>query len=85
MQINSDSGTGRSLNLVTNSYTNVLLPFLALEFDVINVFDLTYFKKSNKNEFYTMGLDFTGKDFLILYDANSFLNDPNIFELFYQS
>ena len=85
LQIRSNNGNNRTLNIVKNSYTDVLIPFLALEFDSINIFDIDYYRHDKGMMFYMAGLDFTGKDFLILYDSNSLINDNKIYEIGYQS
>ncbi len=73
---NPDAAGGRLL-LIRDSYADSLAPFLAEEFQEVHLFDLRYNNTSLKQYVADNGID----QVLVLYSANNFNTDKNLFKL----
>ena len=73
---NPDAAGGRLL-VIRDSYSDSLAPFLAEEFQEVHLFDLRYNNKSLKQYVADNGID----QVLVLYSANNFNTDENLFKL----
>ena len=76
--IYNPEGTGNLL-VIRDSYADSLAPFLALDYQQIHLFDLRYSNMSLKQYVATYGID----QVLVLYSANNFGTDINLFKLGY--
>ena len=73
---NPDGANGKLL-VIRDSYSDSLAPFLAEEFREVHLFDLRYNNKSLKQYVADNGID----QVLVLYSANNFNTDENLFKL----
>ena len=73
---NPDAASGKLL-VIRDSYADSLAPFLAEEFQEVHLFDLRYNNKSLKQYVADNGID----QVLVLYSANNFNTDENLFKL----
>lgn len=73
---NPDAENGKLL-VVRDSYSDSLAPFLAEEFQEVHLFDLRYNNLSLKQYAADNGID----QVLVLYSANNFNTDRNLFKL----
>ncbi|NEW09703.1 hypothetical protein GK047_27630 [Paenibacillus sp. SYP-B3998] len=74
VKITTGNPEGRKLLVVKDSYANCFIPFLAPHFSEIYVVDLRYYEK-NLN---TLLFDNQINDMLLLYNVNTFFEDPSI-------
>ena len=72
---NPDADTDRALALIKDSYANSLVPFLALHYKTIYIFDTRYYKKG-PSSFILAHPDIT--EVLLLYNMNTLDNDTGI-------
>ncbi len=75
--IQNPDAQGGKLLVVRDSYSDSLAPFLAEEFREIHLFDLRYNNMSLKQYVADNGIDRV----LVLYSANNFNTDQNLFKL----
>lgn len=73
---NPDAANGKLL-VVRDSYSDSLAPFLAEEFQEVHLYDLRYNNVSLKKYAAENGID----QVLVLYSANNFNTDKNLFKL----
>ena len=73
---NPDAANGRLL-VIRDSYSDSLAPFLAEEFQEVHLFDLRYNNMSLKQYVADNEID----QVLVLYSANNFNTDTNLFKL----
>jgi len=74
VQIKTASPNGKKLLVVKDSYANSFIPFLIQHFSEIDVVDLRYFEEDlasfvNEHDIH---------DMVLLYNANTFFEDPSI-------
>ncbi|MFO1445046.1 hypothetical protein KDN24_17965 [Bacillus sp. Bva_UNVM-123] len=74
IQIKTANTSGRKLLVVKDSYANSLIPFLLNHFSEINVVDLRYYEEDLVTFVNEHGI----QDMLLLYNANTFFEDPFI-------
>ncbi len=74
IQIKTSNTNGRKLLLVKDSYANSLISFLLKHFSEINVVDLRYYEEDLVSFVNEHGI----QDMLLLYNANTFFEDPSI-------
>lgn len=74
VQIKTANPNGRKLLVVKDSYANSLIPFLLKHFSEINVVDLRYYEEDLVSFVNEQGI----QDMLLLYNANTFFEDPSI-------
>ncbi|MNJ72131.1 hypothetical protein D3C77_687500 [compost metagenome] len=60
--------------MVKDSYANSLIPFLLKHFSEIDVVDLRYYEEDLASFVNEQGI----QDMLLLYNANTFFEDPSI-------
>ncbi len=75
--IQNPDAQGGKLLVVRDSYSDSLAPFLAEEFREVHLFDLRYNNMSLKQYVADNGIDRV----LVLYSANNFNTDQNLFKL----
>lgn len=75
--IQNPDAAGGKLLVVRDSYSDSLAPFLAEEFQEVHLFDLRYNNLSLKQYAADNGID----QVLVLYSANNFNTDRNLFKL----
>ncbi|MBD5098468.1 MAG: hypothetical protein HDT35_02775 [Clostridiales bacterium] len=75
--IKNPDAQGGKLLVVRDSYSDSLAPFLAEEFEEVHLFDLRYNNMSLKQYVADNGID----QVLVLYSANNFNTDKNLFKL----
>ena len=75
--IKNPDAVGGKLLVIRDSYSDSLAPFLAEEFQEIHLFDLRYNNLSLKQYVADNGID----QVLVLYSANNFNTDKNLFKL----
>ena len=75
--IRNPDAQGGKLLVVRDSYSDSLAPFLAEEFQEVHLFDLRYNNMSLKQYVADNGID----QVLVLYSANNFNTDNNLFKL----
>jgi len=75
--IRNPDAQGGKLLVVRDSYSDSLAPFLAEEFQEVHLFDLRYNSMSLKQYVADSGID----QVLVLYSANNFNTDQNLFKL----
>ena len=73
---NPDAPNGKLL-VIRDSYSDSLAPFLAEEFQEVHLFDLRYNNTSLKQYVVDNGID----QVLVLYSANNFNTDGNLFKM----
>ncbi|UNK21144.1 DHHW family protein [Paenibacillus sp. N3/727] len=74
IQIKTANTNGRKLLVVKDSYANSLISFLLKHFSEINVVDLRYYEEDLVSFVNEHGI----QDMLLLYNANTFFEDPSI-------
>ncbi|MCC0567026.1 hypothetical protein HN020_07835 [Brevibacillus borstelensis] len=77
IKITTGSGDGKKLVVVKDSYANCFLPFLTAHFEEIYVVDLRYYEDRLDELIQENHIT----DVLLLYNVNTFLEDPSIKEL----
>lgn len=75
--IKNPDAQGGKLLVIRDSYSDSLAPFLAEEFQEVHLFDLRYNNLSLKQYVEDNGID----QVLVLYSANNFNTDQNLFKL----
>lgn len=75
--IKNPDAAGGKLLVVRDSYSDCLAPFLAEEFQEVHLYDLRYNNVSLKKYVAENGVD----QVLVLYSANNFNTDKNLFKL----
>ena len=75
--IKNPDAQGGKLLVVRDSYSDCLAPFLAEEFQEVHLYDLRYNNVSLKKYVAENGID----QVLVLYSANNFNTDKNLFKL----
>ncbi|MDE6281805.1 MAG: hypothetical protein K2M15_08495, partial [Oscillospiraceae bacterium] len=75
--IKNPDAVGGKLLVIRDSYSDSLAPFLAEEFQEVHLFDLRYNNMSLKQYVADNGID----QVLVLYSANNFNTDKNLFKL----
>ena len=75
--IKNPDAVGGKLLVIRDSYSDSLAPFLAEEFQEVHLFDLRYNNLSLKQYVADNGID----QVLVLYSANNFNTDKNLFKL----
>ncbi|MCM1025713.1 MAG: DHHW family protein [Roseburia sp.] len=72
VEIETDSGSGKTLFLIKDSYANCLIPLLTVHYDRIYVLDLRYFR----GRLYPLLEQYASEaDVLVLYNCIHFLED----------
>lgn len=74
IHIKTANPSGRKLLVVKDSYANSLIPFLLKHFSEIHVVDLRYYEEDLASLANEQGI----QDMLLLYNANTFFEDPSI-------
>lgn len=74
VKITTDSGSGRRLLLLKDSYANCLVPFLAPFFEEIDMVDARYYYGNIDSQMQTGNYT----DILFLYNVNTFLEDNSL-------
>ncbi len=74
IKITTNKGEGRKLLVVKDSYANSFIPFLTSHFSEIYMVDLRYYSEGLN----TLIQENQINDMLILYNANTFFEDPSI-------
>lgn len=74
IEIKTSNTNGRKLLVIKDSYANSLIPFLLKHFSEINVVDLRYYEEDLVSFVNEHGI----QDMLLLYNANTFFEDPSI-------
>lgn len=74
IHIKTANPSGRKLLVVKDSYANSLIPFLIKHFSEIHVVDLRYYDEDLASFVNEQGI----QDMLLLYNANTFFEDPSI-------
>jgi hypothetical protein len=74
IEIKTSNTNGRKLLVVKDSYANSLIPFLLKHFSEINVVDLRYYEEDLVSFVNEHGI----QDMLLLYNENTFFEDPSI-------
>jgi len=77
LQIRTESGDGRKILVVKDSYANCFIPFLLKEFQEIDILDLRYTSQSLNRLIAEGGYT----DILILYNVSGFAEDLSISKL----
>jgi hypothetical protein len=77
IRITTDGPADKKLLVVKDSYANCLIPFLKKHFGEIDVVDLRYFDESLPKLVQERHI----QDMLILYNVNTFFEDPSILNL----
>ena len=72
-----EGSTGPKVLVIRDSYSDSLAPFLAEEFQEVHLFDLRYNNVSLKK----YAADHEIDQVLVLYSANNFNTDKNLFKL----
>lgn len=80
VKIETGVGTGRTLHLIKDSFSHCLVPFLALHYDEIHLYDLRYFHHGFDD--YIQGGE--NEDVVILYNMASYFQEGTIKDLQYQ-
>ena len=75
--IKNPDAVGGKLLVIRDSYSDSLAPFLAEQFQEVHLFDLRYNNLSLKQYVADNGID----QVLVLYSANNFNTDKNLFKL----
>jgi hypothetical protein len=73
MKIQSNAGTNRKALVFKDSYSHVLLPFLADQYDQMDVVDLRYYRESVSKLIENGGYS----DILLLYNMDFLTTDTN--------
>lgn len=79
VKIETGVGTGKTLHLIKDSFSHCLVPFLALHYDEIHLYDLRYFHHAFAD--YIQGGE--NEDVLILYNMASYFQEGTIKDLQY--
>ncbi|GIP03324.1 membrane protein [Paenibacillus lautus] len=74
IHIKTANPNGRKLLVVKDSYANSLIPFLLKHFSEIDVVDLRYYEEDLASFANDQGI----QNMLLLYNANTFFEDPSI-------
>ncbi|MFB5760551.1 DHHW family protein [Paenibacillus medicaginis] len=74
IRIETAQTNGKKLLIVKDSYANSFIPFLLQHFSEINVVDLRYYEQDLAEFVNRQGI----QDMLLLYNANTFSEDPSI-------
>lgn len=74
IRIKTAHTNGRKLLIVKDSYANSLIPFLLKHYSEIHVVDLRYYEEDLISFVNEQGI----QDMLLLYNANTFFEDPSI-------
>lgn len=77
VKINTSSSSKKRLLVVKDSYANCFVPFLMSHYDEIVVVDLRYYEDDLKSVIKDYGIT----DVLILYNVNTFFEDPSILNI----
>ncbi|MGG4107463.1 DHHW family protein [Paenibacillus lautus] len=77
IHIKTANPSGRKLLVVKDSYANSLIPFLLKHYSEIHVVDLRYYEEDLASLANEQGI----QDMLLLYNANTFFEDPSITNL----
>ncbi|MGO4792340.1 DHHW family protein [Paenibacillus sp. 2KB_20] len=77
IHIKTANPSGRKLLVVKDSYANSLIPFLLKHYSEIHVIDLRYYEEDLASLANEQGI----QDMLLLYNANTFFEDPSITNL----
>ncbi|OME94681.1 MULTISPECIES: DHHW family protein [Paenibacillus] len=77
IRIKTANPSGRKLLVVKDSYANSLIPFLLKHYSEIHVVDLRYYEEDLASLANEQGI----QDMLLLYNANTFFEDPSITNL----
>ncbi|MCI8336331.1 MAG: hypothetical protein HFI72_04160 [Peptococcaceae bacterium] len=80
VKIETGAGTGKRLHLIKDSFSHCLVPFLALHYDEIHLYDLRYFHHAFAD--YIQGGE--NEDVLILYNMASYFQEGTIKDLQYK-
>ena len=80
VKIETGAGTGKTLHLIKDSFSHCLVPFLALHYDEIHLYDLRYFHYAFDD--YIQGGE--NEDVLILYNMASYFQEGTIKDLRYK-
>ena len=72
LDIKTNVNNGKKAVIVKDSYSHILLPYLATEYSEIQVVDLRYYRQS------VSALIDASTDFYIIYSLESFLTDNNL-------
>lgn len=77
VEINSELNNGRKLLIIKDSYAHCFAPFAANHFETTYMIDFRYFNMPVSSFINEYGIT----DILFLYNANSFVEDKNIYNL----
>lgn len=77
VEINTNVDNGRKLLVIKDSYAHCFTPFMAEHFETVYMIDFRYFSMPVSSFIENNGIT----DALILYNANSFVSDKNIYQL----
>ena len=73
--IDTGANTGKSLQVVKDSFANCFVPFLAGDYETITMVDLRYCREK------IQPLADAADDILVLYEITNFAADSNLFKL----
>lgn len=74
VNIRTNAGTGRKALIIKDSYAHILIPYLACEYDEIEMIDLRYYH-SPVSELLS---DKENTDLYFIYSLDNFCSDPNL-------
>lgn len=77
VEINSDVMNGKKLLIIKDSYAHSFTPFVANHYETTYMIDFRYFNLPVSTVIEQYGIT----DVLVLYNANSFIEDKNIYKL----
>ncbi len=72
--IKTSSKSGKTAVIVKDSYSHILIPYLAQEYSEIKLIDLRYFRNGVSNEI----TDPANTDFYLIYSLDTFVSDTNL-------
>ena len=74
INIKTNAGTGRRAVIIKDSYAHILIPYLAAEYDEIEMIDLRYYHSPVSELLSGM----PGADLYFIYSMDNFVEDPNL-------
>ena len=74
VHIKTEAGTGRRALIIKDSFAHILVPYLAAEYDEIEMFDLRYFNGSVSEHI----KDKEHMDIYVIYGVETFCTDKNL-------
>lgn len=74
VSIKTNAGTGRKAVIIKDSYAHILIPYLAAEYDEIEMIDLRYYHSPVSALLSSM----PGADLYFIYSLDNFAEDPNL-------